>query len=208
MGSQVARVLLEGGKRVVTSLHGRSGRTERQAQEAGLEVLDSLEAVAQQAALIVSVVPSAAAEPLAEGVAAAIRRGSSQPLYLDANSIAPSTALRIERALSAAGGRYVDGAIIGAARDLRGRTRFYLSGAEAAQVAALLDPPLNTTILGRKPGQASAFKVLYAGLTKGLSALGVELLAGAERLGLREQRFAPPLMLSVRLPAHRARMCR
>jgi len=62
----------------------------------------------------------------------------------------------------------------------------YLSGARADEVSGWLDPPLETSVLGTEPDQASGFKVLYAGMTKGLSALGIELLAGAERLGLRD----------------------
>jgi L-threonate 2-dehydrogenase len=39
-------------------------------------------------------------------------------------------------------------------------------------------------VLGAGVGQASAFKVVYAGLTKGLQGLFVELLIGARRFGL------------------------
>ncbi len=62
----------------------------------------------------------------------------------------------------------------------------YLSGPRAQEVAALI-APLSTCILGGEAGQASGFKVLFAGLTKGMSALGAELLAGADRLDLRDQ---------------------
>lgn len=185
MGSQVGRALRQGGARVVTCLEGRGAESARRAAEAGIEALSSLEELARTAALVVSVVPPAAAEPLARAMAAAMARAGARPIYLDANAIGPATAKRIGQAIEAAGAAYVDGAIVGAARDVPARTRFYLSGHRAAEAAALL-APLLTTVLGTEPGQASAFKVLYAGLTKGLSALGVELLAGAERLGLSE----------------------
>jgi 3-hydroxyisobutyrate dehydrogenase-like beta-hydroxyacid dehydrogenase len=188
MGSQVGLVLREGGARVVTCLDGRGAESARRAAESGIEDVGNLERVVAAAALIVSVVPPAAAEPLAAQVAEAIARANARPLYLEANAIGPETAERIAQVLSEAGAAFVDGAIVGSSRDLRGRTRFYLSGECADEVAALL-APLKTTVLGSQPGQASAFKVLYAGLTKGLSALGVELLAGAERLDL-----AGPLM--------------
>lgn len=187
MGSQVGRALRQGGARVVTCVSGRSEGTARRASEAGLEALLSLDDVVRQAELVISVVPSLSALPLAEQVAGSMARLLRYPLYLDANSIGPSTAERISGAIAAAGGQFVDGSIIGGASDLVGSATFYLSGEHAEEAAELLEPPLHTEILGHRPGQASGFKVLYAGMTKGLSALGVELLAGAERLGLTEK---------------------
>lgn len=186
MGSRVGQALRDAGARVVTCLAGRGLASARRAAEADLEVVSDLDEVVREAGLVISVVPPAAAEPLSANVAEAMRLAGVRPLYLDANAIGPETALRIASAIGQAGGSFVDGAIIGPARDVRGRTRFYLSGAHAEEAAALLHPPLNVSVIGHEPGQASAFKVLYAGLTKGLSALGVELLAGAERLGLGE----------------------
>jgi hypothetical protein len=42
-------------------------------------------------------------------------------------------------------------------------------------------------VLGASTSQASAFKVVYAGLTKGLQGLFCELLMGARRFGLLEE---------------------
>ena len=182
MGSNVGRVLVEGGSRVLTCLDGRGPATAERARAAGFTVLPSLAQVVEEAELVVCVVPPAAAEAVARGAAEALA-GKRTLLYLDANSIGPETAERIGALVSGAGAEFVDGCIIGGARDLRGRSRFYLAGEQAPAVAELLQP-LNVSILGSKAGQASAFKVLYAGVTKGLSAMGMELLAGAERLGV------------------------
>ncbi len=190
MGAQVGRLLREAGNVVVTSTSGRSERSRARAEQAGLRDLPNLDEVAREAELIICVVPSLSAEPLAGAVAAAVARVGTRPIYVDANSIGPETARRIGQTVEAAGARFVDGSIIGSASALPARGTVYLSGPAAADVAELIDPPLHTETIGTEPGQASAFKVLYAGLTKGLSALGVELLAGAERLGLREPLLA------------------
>lgn len=187
MGSQVGIVLGEAGARVVTWVEGRSNASQVRAAEAGLEALPTLEELASAAKLIISVVPSRSALPLARQVAAAIARSGATPLYLDANSIGPGTARSVGESIEGAGGAFVDGSIIGGAESLRRGAVFYLSGSRAGEVAELIDPPLRTEVLGADWGQASGFKVLYAGLTKGLSALGVELLAGAEKLGLQER---------------------
>ncbi|HEX6511846.1 MAG TPA: DUF1932 domain-containing protein [Chloroflexota bacterium] len=189
MGSEVGRVLVEAGKQVLTCLNGRGPESAERARQAGFIILPSLTELVDQADLVVCVVPPAAAEPVARTVAEALSGHEQQLLYLDANSIGPETAERIAAIVSGAGGECVDGCIIGGARDLRGRSRFYLAGEHAPEVGDLLQP-LNVSILGTRPGQASAFKVLYAGVTKGLSAMGMELLAGAQRLGVTEELMA------------------
>jgi 3-hydroxyisobutyrate dehydrogenase-like beta-hydroxyacid dehydrogenase len=190
MGAQVGRLLREAGNDVVTTTAGRSERTRQRAADVGLRDLHSLDEVVASAELIICVVPSLSAEPMAQAVAASAARAGTHPIYVDANSIGPETARRIGTAIEGAGGRFVDGSIIGSAGVLGTRATVYLSGQAAGEVAEWIDPPLHTEIIGPDAGQASAFKVLYAGLTKGMSALGVELLAGAERLGLREPLLA------------------
>lgn len=185
MGSAVGRVLREGGARVLTCVEGRSEATRRRAEDAGMVALPSLEGVVQQADLLVSIVPPLAAKPLAYDVAAAAAHVGARVLYCDANSIGPGTARTIEGMIVSAGGAFVDGGIIGGSGGLRRSTVLYLSGEAAPEVAQLLEP-IRTTIVGPEAGQASGVKILYAGLTKGLSALGTELTAGAERLGIRE----------------------
>jgi L-threonate 2-dehydrogenase len=193
MGSNVGRILAAAGTRVLTCLEGRGPGSAERARDAGFICVPDLAALVSEAELIVSVVPPAAAEPLARLVAQALSAYGApeheqrhRPLYLDANSIGPETVERIATVLTEAGADFVDGCIIGGARDLRGRSRFYLSGASAETAAKLLQP-LNVSVLGARPGQASAFKVLYAGVTKGLSAMGMELLAGAELLGVSDE---------------------
>ena len=187
MGAEVGRVLHEAGNRVVSVLEGRSERTQRRALDAGFEAVATVDELVEAAELVLCVVPSLSALPIARGVAEAMERTGATATYVDLNSIGPQTARAIGETIEAAGGRFVDGSIIGTSTQLKRGTTVYLAGAAAEEVAEWLQPPLRTEILGSEPDQASGFKVLYAGMTKGLSALGVELLAGAERLGLRDQ---------------------
>ncbi len=186
MGSQVGRLLHDAGNRVVTLLDGRSERTRKRALAAGFEDVTGMDDLAREVDLAICVVPSLSALPMARRVAEAMTRTGSTLTYLDLNSIGPQTARAIGEVIGAAGGEFVDGSIIGNATQLTTNATVYLSGERAHEVAAWIDPPLETSVLGAEPDQASGFKVLYAGMTKGLSALGVELLAGAERLGLRD----------------------
>jgi 3-hydroxyisobutyrate dehydrogenase-like beta-hydroxyacid dehydrogenase len=171
---------------VVTCVASRGPATQARAQEAGIELLPGLDDVVRQAGLVLSLVTPFGAAPLAGDLAAALGRTGARPLFVDGNSIGPGTAGDIAAVIEAAGGIFVDGCIIGAAANLD-RANFYLSGAQAEQAGAVLQAAVQTHIIGDRAGQASGFKILYAGLTKGMSALGYELLSGAQSLGLTDQ---------------------
>ena len=183
MGTAVAKRLRDSGARVVTCVAGRSAATAERAEAAGLECLASLDEVVGEADLVVSLVTPFGASPLARDVAEAVRRTGARVLYVDGNSISPSTAKEIGGVVEAAGAEFVDGGIVGGANNL-GKATFYFSGARAPEVAERIASAVKAVVIGPKPGQASGLKILNAGLSKGLTALAVELLLCAQRLEL------------------------
>ena len=132
---------------------------------------------------MVSLVPPAVALETAELVARPPRSSGRRPLYLDANSVAPASVAAIAATLAGAGLDCVDGAFVGSAAELGGRTRLYLSGPRAGELAALLPEPLHAAGLGPEIGAASALKLAFAGFNKGLVALFLEVMeaGGAAR---------------------------
>jgi hypothetical protein len=66
-------------------------------------------------------------------------------------------------------------------------TIVYVSGEPASRLTALERFDIPIKVLGPKTNQASAFKVVYAGLTKGLQGLFCELFMGARRFGLLKE---------------------
>jgi Domain of unknown function (DUF1932)/NADP oxidoreductase coenzyme F420-dependent len=169
MGTGVGRRLREAGIRVVTSLAGRSERTRERAAAAGLEDVGSLAAAVREADVLLSILPPGRALDLAEAVGR-----DPGPLYVDCNAVSPATALAIAAVI---GDRFVDGGIIGAPS----APRLYASGAYAAELAGL---PLDVRVIDGEVGQASALKMCYAALTKGLSALLTESVVAAEAYGV------------------------
>lgn len=170
MGSGVGRLLSGAGVRVVTWLGGRSGRTRQRAAAAGMEELPDLPSLVREADVLLSIVPPASALELARAVGPA-----PDLLYVDCNAVSPDT---VREVAGLVGERFVDAGIIGFAE----APRFYASGPHAAELAEL---PLDVRVLeGRAVGDASALKMCYAALTKGLTALATEQLLAAERLGL------------------------
>lgn len=182
MGTAIGVRLAALGHRLVTSIDGRGEATQGRAIDSGFECLAFYDTI-DQAEVVISLVTPFAALAVAQLTAVELKSTKSKILFVDGNAIAPSTAAEAATIVEFGGADFVDGAIIGSARRLDSAV-FYLSGERASDVAALLEGVVPTTILGPKPGVASALKILNSGLAKGLTALGVELFAAAERLGL------------------------
>lgn len=180
MGATLAAALIEAGHDVSWAPEGRSGATRIRAETLGLTALPNLRSLARCQAVI-SVCPPHAALALARDVADAGFKG----LYVDANAIAPPTVLALSEMLTGAGATVVDGGIIGGPTRERGRTFFHLSGVAATEVAALFDGSfLETRIVSREVGAASALKMCYAAYSKGTSALLLALLTAAKHYGV------------------------
>ncbi len=185
MGSAIGQALASRGMRVVAALDARSDRTRRLAAMAGIEDVGSVEQMVQLADAVLSVLVPADAVAAAERVAAALGAAGRGLLYADLNAISPATTRQIGTIVEAVGARFVDGGIIGPPP--RGRsTRIYLSGPHATELLPLADSVLQILVAGEEIGQASGLKMCYAAMTKGLIALGTELLVTARRLDLAE----------------------
>ncbi len=203
MGHRVAMILKSQGLEVLCSLDGRSPRTRELARIAGVRTVDSQEQLVREVDLILSILVPSEAEGAAASVCQALRTAGADTLYVDCNAIAPSSAHRIARLVKQVGSRFVDGGIIGPPPIRQGTTRFYISGPDAAEVERLSAYGLDVRVLGSEVGQASGFKMTYAGLSKGFAALAIGILVAARRLDLYE-----PLIEELRLsqPERLARM--
>jgi 3-hydroxyisobutyrate dehydrogenase-like beta-hydroxyacid dehydrogenase len=186
MGQAVGRVLKSGGLRVAVALEGRGPATRARAEAAGLEDLGTLERLSAECDLVLSILVPSAALDTGLCVAAILRKSGKTLTYADCNAVSLDTTRRIGEAIAAAGSRYVDAGIIGPPPVKPGTTRFYASGPDAAELAALNAHGLDVRVVGSEIGQGSLFKACYASLTKGLIALAAVQLAAAERAGLAE----------------------
>lgn len=184
MGHAVGKALADAGYDVVTCLSGRSERTRALAEAGGLRDLDSLDAVATEASLVLSILPPASAMGLARDMAAAMERSGARPVYVDCNAISPGTVRDIANVIEAVGAPFIDAGIIGTKPGIGPGPRFYVSGADTAPMQALDGKGFQVLGLGPEPGRASAIKMCYAGLTKGTWTLHTAVLLAAEAQGL------------------------
>lgn len=186
MGSAVGAALARGGARVVATLAGRSERTRRLAEHAGIELLPDLESVIREADVVLSIAPPEAARAIADDVASAARASAAQPLVADLNAVAPATVRAIAAELSHEGLDLVDGSISGPPPRKQGTTRVYLSGARAPEIAELPMEGVERVVVGDEVGTASAVKMSTASVYKGTSALLAHALLAAHANGVLE----------------------
>ena len=188
MGAAVGGALRERGIEVLWASAGRSAATAERAQAAGLQDAADVGEVCRRCEILLSICPPHAA------LAVAREATGFTGIYVDANAIAPDTA----RAVAEVQPRLVDGGIVGPPPTDPGTTRLYLSGAEAAEVAALFaGTNLDARVISGEVGAASALKAAYAGWTKGSAALLLTMrelarAEGVEDALLEEWRLSIP----------------
>lgn len=183
MGSAVGARLRAAGRRVVTALDGRSPASQVLARAAGLEDLGSLRAVLDEADLFLSVLPPAAAPAVAAEAAAVLRANRRDIVFADCNAVAPATVRRMVTLFDDTRARFVDVGIVGPAPRAAASspTRFYVSGAGRIAVLGLAVPEFALIDMGEAIGRASALKICYAAMNKGVDALYATILLAATR---------------------------
>jgi 3-hydroxyisobutyrate dehydrogenase-like beta-hydroxyacid dehydrogenase len=185
MGAATGNVLREGGLRVVSCLRGRSESTRKRAEEAGIEDVADLDELVTASDVILSIVAPAHAREVAKATAEAIERTSARKLFVDCNAISPMTVKEIAQTIERTGARFGDVGIIGnPPKPGPQATRYYASGEHAHELEQLNQHGLDFRVIGDEAGQASALKMCYAALTKGLTALATELHIAADRSGV------------------------
>jgi 3-hydroxyisobutyrate dehydrogenase-like beta-hydroxyacid dehydrogenase len=187
MGSAVGAALARGGERVVATVAGRSERTGRLAARADIELLEDLDSVVRAADVVLSIVPPEVAPAVVADIERAAAAGSARPLVVDLNAVAPAAARGVEEAIAL---EVVDGSISGPPPWRPGTTRIYLSGARAADVAALPFDGVERVVVGAEVGSASAVKMSTASVYKGSTALLMQALLAAQANGVLEHVLA------------------
>jgi 3-hydroxyisobutyrate dehydrogenase-like beta-hydroxyacid dehydrogenase len=117
---------------------------------------------------------------------------ASGALWCDMNSVAPDTKRTAAKAIEAAGGRYVDVAVLAPVNPARLGVPLLLSGAAATEAEdALCDAGFtNIHSVGSEVGRASAIKMIRSVMVKGIEALTDEMIAAAEAAGVVDEVLA------------------
>lgn len=152
----------------------------------GLVVFGDGEGDLGSAPLVLSLVTAEQALSVAQAYAP---RLAPDALWCDGNSVAPETKCAAARVIEAAGGRYVDLAILAPVEPQRLAVPLLLAG-EAADEAAERLRRLgfsNVRIIGDTVGRASTIKMLRSVMIKGIEALTDEMMVAAEAAGVTDE---------------------
>jgi 3-hydroxyisobutyrate dehydrogenase-like beta-hydroxyacid dehydrogenase len=126
---------------------------------------------------------------VAEDYAGWLREGA---LFCDMNSVAPQTKRAAAHAVEAAGGRYVDVAVLAPVHPARLKVPLLVSGPAAPEAAQALGEAgfVNVRVVGDEVGRASAIKMIRSVMVKGVEALTAEMMLAATRAGVVEEVLA------------------
>jgi 3-hydroxyisobutyrate dehydrogenase-like beta-hydroxyacid dehydrogenase len=110
---------------------------------------------------------------------------SQGTFWFDGNSCSPGAKKRSASVIAAAGGRYIDMAIMAPVYPKRHKTPVLLSGPHAEQAADFLKTlGMNITVVGPEIGTASSIKMIRSVMVKGLEALTAECFLAARKAGV------------------------
>ena len=158
---------------------------------AGAMACDSAAEALAGIPLVLSLVTADQALAAAAAGAAHLPRGA---LWCDGNSVAPETKRAAALAIEAAGGGYVDMAVLAPVEPARLAVPLLLSGSAADAAAQALGALgfSNVRVVGSEVGRASAIKMIRSVMVKGIEALSDEMMAAADcrRSGRRGARLA------------------
>lgn len=199
MGSAIAARLIQNGASVITYGDGRSAVTRDRISAIGIESVP-LNRIAS-ASVVLSIVPPDQAISVAQSLLPFLGREKTVPTFVDLNAISPATVKQLEKVLQHAGCELVDGCIIGGPPVAdRAGPHIYVSGRNTDAIDALGSLGLSIVNIAGDVGDASALKMLYAGINKGITGLAAIMLLTASRTGssdalVEEMRFSMPNLL-------------
>jgi 3-hydroxyisobutyrate dehydrogenase-like beta-hydroxyacid dehydrogenase len=158
------------------------------ARGTGAEPMPSLAALLARADVVVSAVTASQTLAVAAEAAPEIRPGT---WFVDLNSASPETKVRSGELVDAAGGRYVESAVMTSVPPHGIKVPMLLGGRFAADAQALLAPlGFNVEAASPRLGVASAIKMCRSVVIKGLEALVVESFTSARAYGVEDRVLA------------------
>ncbi|MFJ8443991.1 NAD(P)-dependent oxidoreductase [Kitasatospora griseola] len=185
MGAAVAACAVSTGTRVLWCPAGRSEASVRRAEQAGLEPVPTLEELLAQSDVVLSLCPPAAAEDVADQVAAVSFTG----VFVEGNAISPMRMSRIVEKVGSSAA-VVDGAVIGSPPVGTKHCKLFLSGPADAtgMVGALFTgTAVSVPVLGTDLGRASALKLSYTAYQKTSRVLAALAYGLAEHHGVDQE---------------------
>ena len=162
----------------------QAGALREHAAAHGVALVMSHAELAARADFIVSAVTASQSVAVAQSCAPAIKRDA---FFLDFNSASPGAKQRAAAAIDAAGGRYVEGAVMTSVPPYRFKVPLLLGGAGAEALAPHLNElGFSAKVASKELGVSSAVKMCRSIMIKGLEAMTIECFTTARAYGVED----------------------
>lgn len=153
--------------------------------EADVTLLSKAVDVAKEAEIIIVSVPSSFTIDACSSVIEVLRPGQ---IYADVGASTPETKKQVWKLLKEKGVLFSDSAMLGSLPLSKHKVPIVASGNGAKAFFDALTPyGMKIEVVGENPGDASAIKLLRSVFMKGIAALMIEMLEGAEANGVSDQ---------------------
>lgn len=192
VGSLLARDLRAAGHAAIAAFDiafaDPGSKASRNARARAVDLAGSAGALARGADLVISCVTAGSALGAAKACAEGLGHA---PFFLDVNSVSPGTKREAFAAVTAAGGRYVEAAVMTSVPPHGIASPMLLGGPHAAAFAPLArDLGMRVEVFSDEVGGASSVKMCRSIMIKGMEALVTECLLTARRYGVEGQVLA------------------
>lgn len=168
--------------------HPQAAAMRQRLGAAGVQACDGMAALCARAQLIISAVTAANTLAVAQEAAGHLRPGT---WFVDLNSASPGTKRQAAAIVEAAGGRYVEAAVMTSVPPYGIRVPMLLGGPHAQALAPVLRAwGMDVQVASPQWGVASATKMCRSIVIKGLEALVIESYTAARHYGVEEAMLA------------------
>ncbi len=186
VGSLFARDLIAAGRKDIvaydTALADAGSKASRNVKTHGVATAPSAAAAAEGAEFVLCSVTAGSALAAAKSAAEGLRHG---PFFLDVNSVSPGTKREAHDAVTAAGGRYVEAAVMTSVPPHGIRSPMLLGGPHAAAFLPLANSlGMKAEVFSDQVGGASSVKMCRSIMIKGMEAIVTECMLTARRYGV------------------------
>jgi 3-hydroxyisobutyrate dehydrogenase len=157
----------------------------KEARRLDVAIADRYTEALREADLVICAVQGEHALAAATSAAPLLKKGAH---YLDLCTVTGKMSDEDRGAIEAAGGHYIDIAVMGGFFKSGIKAPMLVAGADAEPAVAWLNAHgFDAKLLGPRPGSASSVKMLRSVIMKGIEALAVESFVAAERQGILKE---------------------
>ena len=163
-------------------------KARERAQAAGVALATSNAGAVSGADLVVCAVTAAQARNAGEEIARSVSKGA---FVVDVNSASPQTKIACAQRIDAAGGRYVEAAVMTSVPPYGIAVPMLLGGGQAEAVLPLLSSlGFKASVGAAELGTVSAVKLCRSVVIKGMEALFIESMLAARHYGVEDEVLA------------------